>query len=315
MITRSGDSVVTPADSLQTGMEAVLNELKAKLTGNNISLDKSISKYSGTKQGSAQLWIKDYERLARLKGWDDSIKALSLPLFLQGTARHWIDHIEESVQDDWADLKAQFLLKHKLTQGEVFEKNDLLSRRVQGENETVEDYLMAMSKLAHELDKSDDDIRVVAMRGIHARYQEQVIYQQPTTFNELLAAGQLVEGIHKAIHGNKVLPSTVQSATTETAAYSSTRHGADQQQQHNRGRARFSPYSRHSGQRREDQSGTGKHDCQRCGWTHDPARCPAWRKQCNSCGLFGHFSKMCRSTSHRQSKSSVSASGNRPTRA
>ena len=88
MRTRSGTSMATPptpatpathADSRQAEvtMTDILVELKSNNVNNNIPL------YSGTRQGSAQIWMKDYERLARLKRWDDNTKALSLPLFLR----------------------------------------------------------------------------------------------------------------------------------------------------------------------------------------------------------------------------------------
>ena len=77
---------------------------------------------------------------------------------------------------------------------------DECDRRKQQDNESAEDYLMAMSKLAHDIGESDDYIYMAAMRGINRKYKEQVIYQRPTTFSELLVAAKFVEGIHRSIH-------------------------------------------------------------------------------------------------------------------
>lgn len=38
-----------------------------------------------------------------------------------------------------------------------------------------------------------------------------------------------------------------------------------------------------------------KAECKRCGYTHDPKKCPAYGKICNQCKLKNHFSRMCRS--------------------
>ena len=92
---------------VEVTMTDILVEFKSNNVNNNIPI------YSGTTQGSAKIWMKDFERLVRLKRWDNNSKALSLPLFLDGTARHWID----SVEDDWAELKAQFLDKTQAITG------------------------------------------------------------------------------------------------------------------------------------------------------------------------------------------------------
>ena len=297
MRTRSGTSMATPptpatpathADSRQAEvtMTDILVELKSNNVNNNIPL------YSGTRQGSAQIWMKDYERLARLKRWDDNTKALSLPLFLDGTARHWIDSVEDSVQDNWAELKAQFIDKHKLSQGEKIQKMDECDRRKQQDNESVEDYLMAMSKLARDIGESDDYIYMAAMRGINRKYKEQVIYQRPTTFSELLVAAKFVEGIHRSIHDE--MP---KYNDREMAAYNDK---MSPDLKNNRRGNRSRPYSRGTAERRE--YAPRRHDCQRCGRSHDHRQCPAWGKKCHACGNTGHFSNVCRRTGQHRSE-------------
>lgn len=38
-----------------------------------------------------------------------------------------------------------------------------------------------------------------------------------------------------------------------------------------------------------------KGECKRCGYFHEPKKCPAYGKICNLCKLKNHFSRMCRS--------------------
>ena len=38
-----------------------------------------------------------------------------------------------------------------------------------------------------------------------------------------------------------------------------------------------------------------KGECKRCGYNHEPKKCPAYGKICNQCKLKNHFSRMCRS--------------------
>ena len=45
----------------------------------------------------------------------------------------------------------------------------------------------------------------------------------------------------------------------------------------------------------------GKRTCGNCGTHHPPRRCPAYNDTCNSCGIIGHWAKVCRKSRRQQS--------------
>lgn len=48
-----------------------------------------------------------------------------------------------------------------------------------------------------------------------------------------------------------------------------------------------------SDRRNSERAGDETVDCKYCGWKHRKGACPAFDKNCNACGLKGHFAVMC----------------------
>lgn len=46
-------------------------------------------------------------------------------------------------------------------------------------------------------------------------------------------------------------------------------------------------------------TGKEKEECTRCGYVHEPKKCPAYGKICNECSRKNHFSCMCKTPKHK----------------
>ena len=50
------------------------------------ALEGSVPRYHGLTTGNVNLWLSKFDRYAQLKHWNDATKALSFPLFMEGSA-------------------------------------------------------------------------------------------------------------------------------------------------------------------------------------------------------------------------------------
>ena len=61
-------------------------------------------------------------------------------------------------------------------------------------------------------------------------------------------------------------------------------------------------YNKAQHQRKEKTATEQSSKCKYCGYSHDRAKCPAFRKTCAKCGRKNHFASMCNSDTHDRSR-------------
>jgi hypothetical protein len=67
----------------------------------------NIVQYDGKTNPS--VWLEDFYLACRVGGADDDLFIIQfLPIYLDDSARAWLDHLPRNMIDDWEDLKEIF---------------------------------------------------------------------------------------------------------------------------------------------------------------------------------------------------------------
>ncbi|UYV75166.1 hypothetical protein LAZ67_12002717 [Cordylochernes scorpioides] len=60
-----------------------------------VSSNQETHPYNGNSSNCPQQWLKDFDRVAKYNGWDDSLCLENVILFLDGTVKCWFENVEE----------------------------------------------------------------------------------------------------------------------------------------------------------------------------------------------------------------------------
>lgn len=182
---------------------------------------------------------------------------------------------------------------------EEFERYKFYSR-VQLTNEPFDKFLAALRNLIsacnfHDGEK-DKALRDRIVFGIQSKAVREELFNVPDdlTLEKCVEVCQRFEATKQYLDGiDKVSFDSVNKADAVTSSTISRR---PQQQPRNQSQGHSSQQQRTSIPITHHQSQNLITNCNYCGGSHPPRKCPAYNKICNSCGRKGHFGKVCKST-------------------
>ena len=182
-------------------------------------------------------------------------------------------------------------------------------RRTQTRNESVSDYITALTDIAKMCDFGDKEEELLCVQ-IGNGVRDEILKKK--LWDESLSLKQIIEKCQTHELREEMFSSTQQTQTTNVNAVrrgrgrSTTRGGARRYFHHDeqpqlRFRGQHQQPATLRGASRGASRGRGQQmpreqTCRNCGRNHPPRQCPAFDKSCNACGRRGHFSVVCRRT-------------------
>ena len=126
-------------------------------------------------------------------------------------------------------------------------------------------------------DMRDEMLRDRIVCGIHDSKTRSLLFAEPKlTLRRAIEICELQEG---AVNAQKELQNEAEVSIVKTKKYNKAQH------------------------RSKDKTATEQSPkCKYCGYSHDRAKCPAFRKTCAKCGRKNHFASMCNSDTHDRSR-------------
>jgi hypothetical protein len=113
-----------------------------------------VPKYNGERDPAT--WLEDYRLACRGGGAEDDLFIIrNLPLYLDDSARSWIEHLPAGSIRNWRDLRSVFVGNFQGTYTRPSTTWDLRGCR-QGKDETLRDYIRRFSKLCNNLSDTTD---------------------------------------------------------------------------------------------------------------------------------------------------------------
>jgi len=127
------------------------------------------------------------------RGNNDTDKLHLMALLLQDAANDWYDGLDDEIKASWRTLKDAFLQRFEDTQVLRWRRTNELHQRVQGQSESVDDYITAMRKLAKSLGINGDVKLYDIQRGLRPEILERVMLAEAMTIDDVLKAACVAE--------------------------------------------------------------------------------------------------------------------------
>ena len=193
--------------SAHTSIDALLQGLaRIQMVGPS---DLKISTFSYGHDEDFHVWVKEFERVAKAKHWNESDMLLNIPPYLKGFALYEYEAIPEEYRKSWASLKA--ILLDRLG---AKSREDMLQQRLfkikQRPDEYVEDYHLRMMNLVTKVYRGnnvirdkDTELRVIFTGGLRDEYTKDMILGNPQTLQQAFTHAVLTEKAHQLDRDSK----------------------------------------------------------------------------------------------------------------
>ena len=88
----------------------------------------------------AGLWLRNFNRFCKMKGWTEEQITSAFPLFLTDNATLWYDAAPEETQKNLNNIKKSLLDRFVQNSISNWKENDMFFNKKQTEEQSVEDF-------------------------------------------------------------------------------------------------------------------------------------------------------------------------------
>ncbi|UYV60360.1 K02A2.6-like [Cordylochernes scorpioides] len=125
------------------------------------------SAFGGKDSECPYQWLRDYDRVSRHNGWDESLCLANVIFYLEGTAKCWFENVEESL-NSWPRFKEEFLKIFGDQEHFVRKAESKLKIRAQRIGEPSESYIQDILNLCRQVNPAMGEVEKLArlMKGV-----------------------------------------------------------------------------------------------------------------------------------------------------
>jgi len=105
----------------------------------------------------------------------------------------WLDSLPAATTDDFDALKATFDERYKTPEIMKYKSAKLVFSQKQKDQQTVDDYIASMLKLAKTIDSDDKLTQYALLNGLKPNIAAYVTQQQPASIEALIQAARMAE--------------------------------------------------------------------------------------------------------------------------
>ena len=143
----------------------------------------------------AGLWISRFEHYIKLKGWTPEQAATAIPLYLQGNAMLWYEALSEATKQNAAEVKRHFLDRFEKRSVGQWREKEIFFTKKQGIDESVEEFCETVHRLAKDLNKTEDDIKDVIIRGLTPQIRQFVLTREHDTLTDVMRNARIAQSL------------------------------------------------------------------------------------------------------------------------
>lgn len=150
--------------------------------------------FYGRPDEDADAFVKAFERYTKYREITDNDKKLNLfAVLLKDSAADWLDALPDDAKDTFAKLSASFSQRYQSTEALKFKCASDLFTSKQKENESVDEYVTRLRKLARLIDVDDKILQFALINGLKPYIAAHVTQAKPESIEKTIEAARLAE--------------------------------------------------------------------------------------------------------------------------
>ena len=149
--------------------------------------------FSGKPDEDGDVWLRHFLNYCRYKDYTDAKSLALIKVLLAGNAAVWLDSLPNATLTDFNALQQAFNERYKTPEIIKFRSAKEIFSRRQQPNESCDDYIAHMRKLARQISADDKMTRYAVLNGLLPHISSFVTQRQPENMDRLLEAARLAE--------------------------------------------------------------------------------------------------------------------------
>ena len=219
-VTSSGpiNTIVTTASGTTTVTTSVSQAVVSSSSSGqnlNIPMAEPINiapmPFRGAPGESALDWLSMFAKYCVFKGVNDDRKKALFSLMMQGTACDWLDGLTTEQTASYAEMEKAFKERYGMPDCVKFKSVSNIFTRRQADNETINDFVTNVQKLAKENGLDDNMTMYAILNGLKPKIAPWVTSKSPKTIQEIIEHGRVAEAMQTSpTSDTSILQSLVQ---------------------------------------------------------------------------------------------------------
>jgi hypothetical protein len=154
----------------------------------------------------ARNWLRDIKAMGRRQFWNENIILEMARQHLQGSALNWYRYHQEEIRT-WSEFEEKFREKYEDTRT-LTERVHEMEARVQGKDESAEDYFYTKMRLCRELKLEFQESKKLVLMGLKSREAARTIllarhYDETSLLKDILDSEQFYKGQLSGLRENR----------------------------------------------------------------------------------------------------------------
>jgi len=150
--------------------------------------------FEGLDSESPDDFLCDVESFFRYRKLGDAEKIGAFALLLKGTAKYWLNSVQDNDKKSFSQLKEEFQQRFASNAATQFKDMAAVMKMQQMPHESVEQYINRGQKLAKRANAKDDQWLFALVNGFKEQIRANVIMKQASTLDKIRTEALLAEG-------------------------------------------------------------------------------------------------------------------------
>ena len=149
--------------------------------------------FSGKPEEDGDAWIRHFLNYCRYREYNDAKSLALIKVLLTGNAAVWLDSLPQDTVTSFDRLQQAFNERYKTPEILKYKSAKEIFSRRQQPNESCDEYIAHMRKLARQIEADEKMTRYAILNGLSDRISSFVTQQRPENIDGLLEAARLAE--------------------------------------------------------------------------------------------------------------------------
>ena len=150
--------------------------------------------FTGRGDEDADSFVSAFDKYIKYREITEDSKKLNLfAVLLKESAAQWLDSLPETAKDTYVNLSLAFNNRYRRPDSQKFMRANELFTTKQADNESIDDYVSKLRRIARLIDVDDNILKFVILNGMKPALSAQVIQAKPESIDKLLEVARLAE--------------------------------------------------------------------------------------------------------------------------